>query len=151
MTLNIVFPKAHGNVQVFTPEQFRYRKLFFNRMAKRTFKHGNWRQVWIDCGGMCIYRDIEGNICGAVDNLYFHEPFGEDHNGWGMMQSRIILCGTHHHEEHNELFGGLDENWRGKYPVLNDDVQLEIWMHGSYDQWVKDFNLQDTFWRLLYG
>ena len=32
---------------------------------------------------------------------------------------------------------------------LNTDVMIEMLEHGGYDQWIKDFNLTDTFGILL--
>ncbi len=62
------------------------------------------------------------------------------------MQTRVLLCFTCHCQEHPALSG---EPERKTGNTLDDDVQIEIWMHGGYDQWIKDFNLQDTFGRLL--
>lgn len=137
MTVQIVFPKLHS--AKFSPDIRHNRDLFFNRMYKRKLRHGeNWRQVWVDCGGMCIR-------CNSVDFLEFHEPFGES-EGWERMQSRVLLCVYCHCQEHPNR--GTERNTS---KTLNDDVQIEIWMHGGYDQWIKDFNLQDTFGRLLYA
>ena len=106
-------------------------------MAKRSHRHGkNWRQVYINCGGMCLN-------CGAVDGLELHEPFGEDHYGWGMFQSRILLCHNCHSKvEHGNLFGG---NRYIKPSMLSIDIDAEIRLYGGYDQWMTYFNIQDTF------
>ena len=109
------------------------------RMARRKYKHGNWRQAVVDCGGMCIR-------CWSVDNLEFHEPFGEDKLGWGIFQQRLLLCHTCHDKEHSELFG---ENRNIQPSLLSEDVSIEILRHGGYQQWLKDFNLKDTFGRFL--
>jgi len=151
MTFQVVFPtvpKGGRYPPVFTPEQMRHRKLFFNRMAKRKFVHGNWRQVWVDCGGQCVRKAEDGYPCGNTEYLEFHEPFGEDGsaNGWGRLQSRVLLCFTCHCKEHPTLSG---EPQRKTGNTLNDDVQLEIWMCGGWDNWIKKFKLQDTFGRLL--
>ncbi len=123
------------------------KRKFQLRINKRTYKHGNWRQVVVDCGGMCIIRDEKGFPCGKVENLQFHEPFGEDKVGWGIMQSRILVCLHHHILEHDGLCAN---NWQCNPSQLNEDVSIEILIHGGYDQWVKDFHLQDTFGRLLF-
>lgn len=151
MTLQVIFPKVIWNRVNFTPEQRRCRKLFQNRMAKRTFIHGkNWRQVWVDCGGMCVRKGEDGIPCGSAEYLEFHEPFGEDGsgNGWGRLQSRVLFCFPCHCKEHPALSG---EPWRKVGNTLNDDVQIEIWMLGGWDNWIKRFALQDTFGRLLYA
>ena len=117
------------------------KRLFQNRNAKRAHKHGkNWRQVFVNCGGMCLK-------CFAVDTLEFHEPFGEDKLGWGILQSRVILChDCHMGIEHQDMFNGM----RYIRPSqLSDDVAIEIMVAGGYDNWIKKFNLEDTFGRLL--
>ena len=113
-----------------------YRRLFQNRMAKRAFRHGkNWRQVYINCGGMCL-------LCYEVDGLEFHEPFGEDKFGWNIFQSRVLLChDCHMDKEHENLF---TESPYLKPSRLQEDVNIEILIHGGYDQWIKDFKLEDT-------
>lgn len=127
---------------------------FQNRMAKRTFKHGNWRQTVINCGGMCITKMDDGLPCGAVDGLEFHEPFGEDHIGWGIFQSRVLLCYLHHNDEHERL--GFRHNGHGapdeciKPSRLMADVDIEMMMCGGYDRWLKKFKLQDTFGLFLF-
>ena len=127
------------------------KRKFQNRMAKRSYKHGkNWRQVFVDCAGMCISKDEEGMPCGHTDGLQFHEPFGEDRLGWGILQARVLLCTHHHTLEHERLFGGEGDNWFIHPSCLDEDMDIEIQLHGGYDQWIKDFNLQDTFGRLLY-
>ena len=143
------------------------KRLFQNRMAKRATKHGkNWRQVFVDCGGMCIAKDHRGNPCCEIEGLQFHEPFGEDKLGWGIMQTRVLMC-PHHQAtlEHPGLFGG-EENWYIRASQVSEDVAIEMMLvggleydtggtlvpaRGAYDKWIKKFNLQDTFGRLLYA
>ena len=89
----------------------------------------------MDCGGMCFK-------CYAVDGLEFHEPFGENKYGWGVFQNRILLCPDCHSAEHSELLG-VD---RLVLPsMLTDDVDLEIYMEGGYDNWIKNHGLADRF------
>lgn len=110
-----------------------------NRIAKRKYKHGNWRQTVVDCACMCI-------VCHVVDGLEFHEPFQEDKIGWGMFQQRVLLCHDCHTEEHHTLFHG---DRYIKVSHLSADVSKEMTRHGGYAQWIKDFELQDTFGRFL--
>ena len=112
-----------------------------NRMAKRTYSHGkNWRQVFVDCGGMCIN-------CFNVISLEFHEPFGEDKYGWGMLQARILLCYDCHNEEHPNLLFRNDKYIKAS--MLSLDVDFEILMEGGYDNWIKNHGLIDRFAWLL--
>jgi len=109
-----------------------------NRMAKRAFRHGkNWRQVFVDCGGMCI-KCYNHNS----SSLEFHEPFGEDKYGWGIFQARILLCNVCHGDEHEEPANPISS-------MLLSDVEVEIMMKGGYDNWIKAFHLIDRFGWLL--
>ena len=115
------------------------RRKFQSRMAKRAFRHGkNWRQTFVDCGGMCLN-------CRAVDTLEFHEPFGEDKFGWGKFQSRILLCNNCHTEEHYGEIGGDSNTNVGKPSTLSEDVSIEIIMEGRYNNWIKNHGLIDRF------
>lgn len=35
--------------------------------------------------------------------------------------------------------------WEFKPSILADDMDLEIYLHGGWDEWIKDFNLVDRF------
>src|SRR4030067_2265453 len=131
--------KVGINVYVEPPTVLSERRLFQNRIAKRTFIHGrNWRQVFINYGGMC-YRGY------AVEGLEFHEPFGEDKYNWSMLQARILLChDCHMNGIHQDMFN-QDSYLRPSR--LSEDVSVEMLIHGGYDQWVKDFKLENTFAR----
>ncbi len=121
------------------PSRERYN--FQARMRKRAYRHGkNWRQVYVDCGGMCV-------SCYAVDTLEFHEPFREDKMGWGVFQSRVLLCYDCHHEE-TRLQGFV--NMKNTKPSqLAEDVNIEIIMEGGYDEWIERYNLVDRFGYVL--
>jgi len=119
---------------------------YLERCSKRKRKHGNWRQVVIDCGGMCIWRE-NGKICGAVSNLQFHEPFGEDKLGWNIFQQRVLLCAYHHDIAEQHIFRDNRFSFASK---LMEDISFEILLLGGYDKWVEEFNLVDSFGRLLY-
>ena len=93
----------------------------------------------MDCGGMCI-------ICYNVISLEFHEPFGEDKYGWGILQARILLCNGCHTDEHQDMFHG--ERFI-RVSKLSDDVDIEIIMEGGYDNWIKNHGLIDRFAWLL--
>ena len=116
------------------------KRKFQNRIASRNHKHGkNWRQTFVDCGGMCL-------TCWAVDTLEFHEPFGEDKYGWGMLQARILLCHDCHNEEHDEIFGG-DRSIKPSH--LARDINIELILEGGYDDWIKNHKLIDRLGYLL--
>ncbi len=123
----------------FSSDEIKERAAFQSRMAKRKLRHGGrWRQVFIDCGGMCL-------MCYNVSSLEFHEPFGEDKLGWGVFQSRVVLCHDCHAGEPNTP----DSYTVGQPSQLAEDVAIEMIICGGYDNWVKKFGLQDTFGRLL--
>ena len=117
-----------------------------SRDVKRKQRHGkNWRQIIIDCGGMCCW-EYEGYPCCETENLEFHELFGE---GWdGRMQQRILYCPTHHSESHQKYYN-LDAYDNRKKSNLMWDVSLEVLELGGHDRWVKKFNLDDSRWGIM--
>lgn len=123
-----------------TPKEQRELRKFQLRMGQRAFKHGkNWRQVFVDCGGMCL-------SCGEVASLEFHEPFGEDKFGWGIFQTRVLLCPTCHTAEHSDMF---DDTRFIRASRLAEDVNIEILIEGGYNNWIKNHKLIDRFAWLL--
>uniref|UniRef100_A0A6M3XJ80 HNH endonuclease n=1 Tax=viral metagenome TaxID=1070528 RepID=A0A6M3XJ80_9ZZZZ len=87
---------------------------------------------------MCQWRDEEtGEICGSVKSLEFHEPFGEDHNGDGRMQQRILLCWYHHYIYH------MGDITRGqpKKSKLTEDISYEIDKENDLAGWMKKYGL----------
>ena len=74
------------------------RRRLSSRGATRTGRHGNWRQTYVDCMGVCVARTGDGSVCGETRALELHELFGE--NGRGStspkFQIRILLCNRHH-------------------------------------------------------
>lgn len=115
------------------PDLIRY----LYRIEKREERHGNWRQIYLDCMGMCQYPVEEGVPCGETDSLEFHEQFGEAKNGEVKPQQRVLLCNYHHWSIHGE-------KWVNKrhYPsMLQTDVAIEIKLCGSLADWVAKYNL----------
>lgn len=106
-----------------------------NRCAKRTYRHGNWRQVFIDCGGACAH-------CGSFTLLEFHEQFGEDHKGDGKMQQRLLLCNSCHKEEEQHW----NVNGRRHNSLVCEDVQAEIDWCGGMDAWAERYSLDLSRW-----
>jgi hypothetical protein len=108
-------------------------------MRVRKHRHGEgFRQVFVDCGGSCVK-------CGSVDGLELHEPFGEDKKKEGKMQRRIVLCNECHRAEHPKHANGQMKLWEFKPSILSDDMDLEIYLHGGVEEWIKDFNLIDRW------
>lgn len=126
-----------------------YKNLYLNAVSKRGSsrkkRHGNWRQTFIDCGGMCVFKE-NGDICGETEELEFHEQFGEDHNGDGKMQQRILLCKYHHDIVTDKLWKNRHQNMPTK---LQLDVCVEMHLCGGYAGWIKRYKLNDTWGRLI--
>lgn len=127
-----------------TSEQLKAKDYFMGRMRKRKERHGDFRQVFVDCGGMCVR-------CHSVYGLEFHEPFGEDHKEEGRMQSRLLFCTKCHQNEHPGHAKGQLRLWEFKTSILAEDMDLEIFLHGGWDEWIKDFGLIDRFGINLIG
>lgn len=110
---------------------------FMDRVEKREQRHGNWRQVYVDCMGMCQYPIESLGICGELDGLEFHEQFGEDKKREGKFPKRVLLCNYHHWSVHGE-------KWVNKrfYPsMLQIDVRIEMLLAGGYREWLTKYNL----------
>jgi len=107
------------------------------RNYNRTVRHGNWRQVYVTCQGMCQYSENGNGICGETRYLEFHEIFGEDKKGEGKMQQRVLMCQYHH-----SLLPGHDLVKSRYYPsMLSEDVSLEVLLCGGWKKWLKKYNL----------
>ena len=111
-----------------------------NRIAQRAHTHGkNWRQTVVDCGAMCI-------VCYGLNSLEFHERFGDSKMGPGRLQPRVLLCVECHNAEHASVF---QPNRFTEHSQLLQDVDYEIFMVGSYDNWIKKYELIDRFGWIL--
>ena len=114
------------------------------RACDRKHNHGNWRQIWIDCGGMCIAK-INGKDepCASHDSLEFHEVWGENHNNQtGKFMHRILLCNHCH-----SLIGGHHAKFikfQSHPSMLHDDVMIEQDKCGGYKNWVALYELDDS-------
>ena len=122
------------------------RRRLSHRGSVRTYRHGNWRQTYVDCLGMCTAR-INGDEmpCGAVDFLELHEIFGEnDRRNDPKFQQRILLCNLHHalvEDRGHQTEFILDQY---KPSRLSEDVSLEIILEGGYQKWVGKWKLDDS-------
>jgi len=124
------------------------RRAFVQRCDWRTRHHGNWRQIFIDCGGVCTYLDEDGNVCGAVEDLELHEIFGENHGRDDpKFQIRVLRCPYHHSLEpqHNPK-----SFWGQRFSLLCQDVQKDIEYCGSYDNWIRKYDLIDRWGYSMY-
>lgn len=113
----------------------KYRK----RCQIRLSRHGNWRQWYVRCDGMCQYTMEDGGICGEAEGLEFHELFGEAKNGELKLQERQLLCNPHHQDVHPAL------NFKSRYypSCLQQDITLEVTICGGYQNWLQYFNLDE--------
>lgn len=115
----------------------KYLKRYTDRIYRRQLRHNNWRQVYVDCLGMCQYPLDDGGVCGEVDTLEFHEIYGEAKNGESRLQQRVLICNHHHWLIHGKAW----VNVRHYSSMLQFDVELEIKACGGYKNWLKEFNL----------
>jgi hypothetical protein len=97
---------------------------------------------------MCTYIKDDGFACESLDFLELHETFGENgHRSDPKFQVRVLRCPDHHFDEH-QLMGFAFK--RGKPSQLVEDVQLEVFLCGGWDKWIKKYNLIDRFGCRLY-
>ncbi len=113
---------------------------WMKRVSKRNKTHPGWRQIYIDSLGMCQYPDDKYGICGNI-LIEFHEPFGESRRNELKFQQRICLCRDHHTEMHGESY-----NLPMIAPTkIHEDIDLEIYIAGGYQKWLKKFGLVDKW------
>ncbi len=122
------------------------RKSLVGRGATRTCRHGNWRQTYIDCLGMCIAHVNSDSLpCGEVEGLELHEVWGENSDAdKGKFQQRVLMCNLHHALLEDRVHQAEFMLWQYRPSVLQVDVQLEIILAGGYDGWVKKWKLDDS-------
>lgn len=121
------------------PYKNKERRALANRGYKRTYRHKDWRQVYVDCNGMCQFP-VNGGVCGATEFLEYHEPFGEINGQEVKFQQRVLLCPDHHAELEGEQVQDMIRNrWQGS--MLQQDVALEILLFGGYQQWLDRYGL----------
>ena len=128
------------------PYKNRERQKLSTRGSVRAFRHGNWRQTYIDCLGMCVAKVNGDDVpCGAVDGLELHETFGENgHRNNPKFQQRVLLCNLHHallEDRGHQAELILDQY---KPSRLSEDVALELMLEGGYENWVKKWGLDDS-------
>jgi len=105
---------------------------FFSRIEKRTERYPNWRQVFLDCFGMCQYPINDEQICGNPDTLEFHESYDDE----GTVIQTVLVCNYHHFSIHQGIV-----NPRHYPSRLQIDVEVEIKLAGGLSEWQKKFNL----------
>lgn len=120
-------------------------RLWYNRTFNRARNHGDFRQVYIDNGGMCQALLNSGDICGSIESLEFHAPLGEQ-NGNGF-KHRTILCSYCHcyvdDAAHRHACTRIGRN--GQYSLLSEDIAYEIALCGGFDKWLVKFNLVNRY------
>ncbi len=116
-----------------------------SRSSMRKVRHGNWRQTYIDCMGMCIARVNGDDLpCGAVDHLELHEMWGENGDpAKGKFQQRILLCNVHHSLLEDKCHQTEFILWQHNPSRLAVDVALEMLLVGGYQKWVEKWKLDD--------
>ncbi len=110
---------------------------YLYRVKDRNQRHGNWRQVYLDCEGSCQYPIEEGAPCGELETLEFHAQFGEAKDEELKLQQRVLLCNYHHWSIHGEKW----VNKRHGPSMLQADVNAEILLCGSLANWIEYYNL----------
>ena len=110
---------------------------YLDRLRWRDKRHGNWRQVYLDCQGMCQFQVADGIPCGELEGLEFHEIFGEVKGGELKFQQRMLVCNYHHWSIHGQKW----VNVRRFPSMLQADVQLEMLLVGSLADWIEKYNL----------
>lgn len=108
---------------------------YCRRVWRREQRHPGWRQVFVDCDGMCQWA-MDGGVCGEVEKLEFHELFAEDKKGDGRMQKRILYCIAHHFEAHQGIVN--ERHHPGK---LQEDVAYEMKRCGGLAPWMVKYGL----------
>jgi len=116
-----------------------------HRGNMRTSRHGNWRQTYIDCMGVCVAKINGGEICGETEHLELHECFGENgHRNDPKFQIRVLVCGPHHalidDHYHQSSFIAVQPN----PSYLSGDVCREIQLVGGYSAWLARYKLDDS-------
>ena len=105
----------------------RERQALASRGGVRTFRHGNWRQTYIDCMGMCIaHVNGDPTPCGLVEGLELHEIWGESSGGSQVkFQQRILLCNLHHSLLEDRAHQTEFMLWQYRPSVLQQDITLD--------------------------
>jgi len=95
------------------------------RNYNRTWRYGNWRQIYHDCLGMC-------QECGAVDCLEIHEITDGISVIWW-----ILLCVDCHSKLEHQ---GPNRRYLSK---LSEDISEEILEYGGLENWKKAFRIRE--------
>lgn len=111
------------------------------RGTKRNTRHGDWRQTYINCAGMCV-ASVDGWPCGEVENLELHEAWGENGNkNQTKFQQRLLLCNYHHARIDDNVHQKNFIEGQNNPSKLQDDVQLEIFFAGGLRVWYRKYRL----------
>jgi len=114
-------------------------------MYSRQRLHGNFRQTYVDNGGMCQAVLTDGDICGNTESLELHAPLGE-HNGNGL-PLRTLLCSFCHvyvdDDAHRHSCRRIGVN--GNFSLLAEDIAYEQYKVGDFEQWLVKYNLINRY------
>lgn len=124
------------------PYTSRAMRQYIWRMKNRRLRHGDFRQHYIDNGGMCQALLNDGAICATSEGLEYHAPLGEAQDGNGKFKYRTLLC--------NFCHVYVDDNAHRftlncQMSRLAEDIALEQSLSGGYQAWLKRFNLIDRY------
>lgn len=129
------------------PYRNQERRQLSARGSVRTYRHGSWRQTYLDCLGMCVAR-VNGDTspCGVVDGLELHEVWGEngDPTTTGKFQQRVLLCNLHHALVDDRVHQVEFILWQYRPSLLQEDVHLEVLVGGGYQSWLEKWGLDDS-------
>lgn len=123
------------------PHKDKERHNQYNRILIRTKRHPSWRQVFLDCGGMCVFRDKGGARCGSTEALEFHEIWYEAKGDESKFSQRVLVCNFHHFVEHVKDGYVGKVNPRPHQSKLQADVQYEMDLCGGREGWIEHFGL----------
>jgi len=105
-------------------------ELRYNRCRNRTIRYGNWRQIYVNCNGVCVE-------CGDTEELEFHEKCK------GCESRDIVLLCPRCHQKAREHRGYVTINPRHYASRLQEDVAWEIADCGSRKAWMEKYNLTE--------
>lgn len=106
-----------------------------NRVTNRNRKFANWRQIYIDCSGMCVW-------CGEVEGLEYHHITPD---------IVVLLCHFCHDVEQDVDQASFFHYHRNMArSLLAEDIEYEIVKCGGYVNWLEKYNLKDTEGRLIH-
>ena len=120
-----------------------------DRAEYRKRRHGNWRQIAVDCAFMCIaWVNGEEQPCGSQDSLEYHEVWGEEKDGYrAKFSQRVLLCNRHHSLVPGHRSSLIQHQY--KPSRLFEDLELEIAKWGGLQGWCDMYGLDSSRFGIL--